>query len=95
MFFRLRQAEEEVERLQVELADSEENADELEEEVETLMESRAKMRVEIHEAHCQVSVWALFGECPVPIATPSRTEPSQASMPCCTSWDYFSSKIAK
>lgn len=70
--FRLRKAEEEVERLQAELADAEENMEELEEEVEALMDSRAKMRVEIHEAHCQVRACAR-------VHAPRGLEPPQAS----------------
>lgn len=53
-FVRLRSAEEEADRLYRSLADADQNVEELEEEVEALAESRANMRVEIHEAHCQV-----------------------------------------
>ncbi len=74
--FRLRKAEGEVERLQAELADAEENMEEMEQEVEALMDSRAKMRVEIHDAHCQVG--ARMREC-----VPRRIEPSQTSMMLC------------
>lgn len=41
-------------RLYHDLADADESMEELEEEVDSLVEIKAKMRVEIHEAHCQV-----------------------------------------
>lgn len=40
-----------------ELVNAQESADELEEEMEELLDSRAKMRVEVHEAHCQVGTF--------------------------------------
>lgn len=44
-------------RLYHRLADADQNVEELGEEVEALAESRAIMRVEIHETHCQVCVF--------------------------------------
>lgn len=46
--------EQEADRLHRNLADADESMAELEDEVDALVENRARMRVEIHDAHCQV-----------------------------------------
>ncbi|CAM9477034.1 unnamed protein product, partial [Ectocarpus sp. 12 AP-2014] len=51
---RVRTAESEADLLHDDLVDAEQNIEELEEEVGALAESRAKMRVEVHEAHYQI-----------------------------------------
>ncbi|CAM9674223.1 unnamed protein product, partial [Ectocarpus fasciculatus] len=51
---RVRTAESEADLLHHDLVDAEQNIEELEEEVGALAESRVKMRVEVHEAHCQI-----------------------------------------
>ncbi|CAN0484247.1 unnamed protein product, partial [Ectocarpus sp. 12 AP-2014] len=51
---RVRTAESEADLLHHDLVDAEQNIEELEEEVGALAESRVKIRVEVHEAHCQI-----------------------------------------